>query len=69
MPSSARVEKRIWWLTVSYTEDKSTRMRTDEWDEALAAQKDSVTVRRAVSVESAVLRSDQLGSRQLFCER
>ena len=51
MPSSARVEIRIWWLTVSNAEDKSDRMRTDEWDKALAAASDSVTVRRAISVE------------------
>ena len=36
------------WLTVPNSEDKS---RTDDWDEALAASSDSVTVRRAVSVE------------------
>ena len=48
MPSSARMERRIWRLTVSNAEDKSRRMRTDELDEALS---DSVTVRRAVSVE------------------
>ena len=51
MPSLARVERRIWWLTVSNAEDKLRRMRTDEWDKALAAASDSVTVRRAVSVE------------------
>ena len=28
--SSARVERRIWWLTVSNEEDKLRRMRTDE---------------------------------------
>ena len=40
MPSSARVERRIWWLTVSNTEDKSRRMRADDWDEAVAAPSD-----------------------------
>ena len=58
MPRSARVERRIWWLTVSNTEGKLRRMRTDEWDEALAVLSDSVTVRRAISVESAVQKPD-----------
>ena len=37
-------------MTVSNTEDKSRRTRTDEWDEVLEAQSDSVTVRRPDSV-------------------
>ena len=52
MPSSARVARRIWWFTVSNAADRSRRMRTDERDEALAARRDSVTARRAVSVDS-----------------
>ena len=51
MPISASVDRKIWWLTVSNAYDKLRRMRTDEWDKALAARSDSVTVRRAVSVE------------------
>ena len=51
MPSSARVERRIWWLTVSSAEDKSRRMRTDELDKALAAPSNEVIVRTAISVE------------------
>ena len=51
MPSSVRMKRRIWWLTVSNTEDKSRKMRTDEQDEALAAPSNSVTVRKAISVE------------------
>ena len=54
-PSSAR---RIWWFTVSNAADRSRRMRTDERDEALAARRDSVTARRAVSVECAFLKPD-----------
>ena len=50
-----RLARRIWWCTVSNTADRSRRMRTDEMDEALAAQSDSVITRRAVSVECAVL--------------
>ena len=51
MTSLARVERRIWWLTVSNAEDKSRRMRTDKLDEALVARSDSATVRRVVSME------------------
>ena len=43
---------------VRNTIDRSRRMRTDERDEALVAQRDSVTARRAVSVECAVLKPD-----------
>ena len=58
IPSSARVARRIWWFTVSNAADRSSRMRTDERDEALAARRDSVTARRAVSVECAFLKPD-----------
>ena len=58
MPSSARVARRIWWFTVSNAADRSRRMRTDERDEALAARRDSVTARRAVSVECVFLKPD-----------
>ena len=51
LPSSARVERRIWWLTISNVEDKSRRMKTDEWDEAVKTPSDSVTVRRAFTEE------------------
>ena len=44
-------------------------MRTDERDEALAARRDSVTTRRAVSVECAFLKPDWWGSRRLLDER
>jgi len=56
MPSSARLERRIWWFTVSNAADKSRRMSTDERDKPLVLQRDSVTARRAVSVESAALK-------------
>ena len=58
IPSSARVARRIWWFTVSNAADRSRRMRTDERDEALAARRDSVTARRAFSVECAFLKPD-----------
>jgi len=46
MPSSARVDRRIWWMS------------TDERDKLLASWRDSVTVSRAVSVECAALKPD-----------
>ena len=58
MSCSARVARSIWWFTVSNATDRSRRMTTAERDEALAARRDSVTVRRAVSVECAVLKPD-----------
>jgi len=58
MPSSARVERRIWWFTVSKAADKSRRMSTDEREELLASRRDSVTASRAVSVECAALKPD-----------
>ena len=58
MPNSARVARRIWWFTVSNAADRLRRMRTDERDKALAARRDSVIARRAVSVECAFLKPD-----------
>jgi len=58
MPSSVRVHRRIWWFTVSNVEDKSRRMSTDEKDEPLVTQRDSVTASRAISVECAALKPD-----------
>ena len=69
MPSSARVARRIWWFTVSNAADRSRRMRTDERDEALAAQGAPFTAKRAVSVECAFLKPDWWGSRRLLDER
>ena len=51
MPRSDRMERRIWWLTVSKAAERSRRIRTEERDEALAVCKASDTARRAVSVE------------------
>ena len=50
-PIALRVERRIWWSTVSNAADRSRRMRTEESEFALAAWSDSDTARRAVSVE------------------
>ena len=51
MPSSARIEGMIWWLTVSNIEDRWRIMKMDEWDKALATWRGSVTWRKAVTVE------------------
>ena len=58
MLSLARVARSIWWFTVSNAVDRSSRIKTDERDKDLAAWSDSVTARRAVSVECAVLKPD-----------
>ena len=58
MPSLVRVARRIVWFTVSNAADRSRRMRADERDKALAARRDSVTTRRAISVECAFLKPD-----------
>jgi len=55
MPCSARVERRIWWFTVSNTADKLRRMSTDERDEPLLSWRDSVTASRAISTECAAM--------------
>jgi hypothetical protein len=36
MPNSERVERRIWWFTVSKAADRSRRMRAEERELALA---------------------------------
>ena len=68
-PFSSRVERRIWWSTVSNAADRSRSIRTEEREFALAAWSDSVTARRAVSVEWPGLNPDWWGSRRLFCWR
>ena len=69
MPRSDRVERRIWWLTVSKAAERSRRIRTEERDAALAVCKASDTARRAVSVECEALKPDCRGSRRWFWER
>ena len=43
--------------------------RTDKWDEVPEAPSTSVTVRRPVTPERAVLKPDWFGSRRWFSER
>lgn len=58
MPIAERPDSRILWLTVSKAADRSSRIRTEEWAAALADLGASVTDRRAVSVEWAILKPD-----------
>ena len=46
-----RVDRRIWWLTVSKAADRSSKMSTEDLEAALASRRASVTESRAVSVE------------------
>ncbi len=69
MSSHERVDRRIWWLTVSIAADRSSRMRTDDLESAFAVRRASVTESSAVSVEWPLLKPDCLASSLLFCER
>ncbi len=69
MSSDERVDRRIWWLTVSKAADRSSRMRTDDLELAFAIRRASVTESSAVSVEWPLLKPDCLASSLLFCER
>ncbi len=64
-----RVDRRIWWLTVSKAADRSSRMRTDDLESDFAIRRASVTESSAVSVEWPLLKPDCLASSLLFCER
>ena len=66
MPISESLESRIWWLTVSNTAERSSRMMTDDLEAALADWRAVVIERRAVSVQWPVLKPDWLGSSRLF---
>ncbi len=70
-PSDAdeRVDRRIWWLTVSKAAERSSRMRTDDLESAFAIRRASVTESSAVSVEWPLLKPDCLASSLLYCER
>ncbi len=69
MPSDERVDRRIWWLTVSKAADRSSRMRTDDLESAFAIRRASVTESTTVSVEWPLLKPDWLASSLLFCNR
>ncbi len=69
MPSDERVDRRIWWLTVSKAAERSSKMRTDDLESAFAIRRASVTESSAVSVEWPLLKPDCLASSLLYCER
>ncbi len=54
---------------MSKAADRSSRMRTDDLESALAIRRASVTERSAVLVEWPLLKPDCLASSLLFCER
>ncbi len=67
MPSDERVDRRIWWLTVSKAAERSSRMRTDDLESAFAIRRASVTESSAVSVKWPLLKPDCLASSLLYC--
>ncbi len=70
MPFANRVDRRIWWLTVSKAADRSSKLSIEDLESALASLRASTTgVCKAVSVECPLLKPDWLLSRRLFCVR
>jgi len=51
MPFIFRIDRWICWLTVSKAADRSSRMRTEDLEAALASLRASITESRVVSVE------------------
>jgi len=66
MPFIFKIDRRIWWLTVSKAADRSSRMRTEDLEAALASLRASITESRAVSVECLLLKPDWLLSRRFY---
>lgn len=60
MPIFMRVDRTIWWLTVSKAAHRSSQMSTEDLESALASCRASVTKSRAVSVEWLLLKPDCL---------
>ncbi len=67
MPFLIRVDRRIWWLTVSKAADRSSNIRNEDLEAILASLRSSTTESKAVSVECPLLKPDWLLSRKLFC--
>ncbi len=51
MPFLNRVDRRIWWLTVSKAVDRSSKISNEDLEAALASLRASTTESKAVSVE------------------
>ncbi len=66
MPFLSRVDRRIWWLTVSKAGDRSSKISNEDFEASLKA---STTKSKAVLVECRLLKPDWLLSRRLFCVR
>jgi len=66
MPFIFKIDRRIWWLTVSKAGGRSSRMRTEDLEAALASLRASITESRAVSVECLLLKPDWLLSRRFY---
>ncbi len=64
-----RVDRRIWWLTISKAADRSSKISNEDLESALASLRASTTESKAVSVECPLLKPDWLLSRRLFCVR
>jgi len=58
MPFIFRIDRRIWWLTVSKAADRSSWTRTEDLEAALASLRASITESRAVSVECPLLKPE-----------
>ncbi len=69
MPFLNRVDRRIWWLTVSKAADRSSNISNEDLEAVLASLRSSTTESKAVSVECPLLKLDWLLSRRLFCVR
>ncbi len=65
MPFLNRVD-RIWWLTVSKAEDRSSKISIEDLEAAFTSLR---AKSKAVLVECPLLKPDWLLSRRLFCER
>ncbi len=69
MPFLNRVDRRIWWLTVSKAADRSSKISNEDLEAALASLRASTTESKAVLVECPLLKPYWLLSRRLFCVR
>ncbi len=69
MPFLNRVDRRIWWLTISKAVDRSSKISNADLEATLASLRASTTESKAVSVECPLMKQDWLMSRRLFCVR
>ncbi len=69
MPFANRVDRRIWWLTLSKAADRSSNRSIEDLESALASLRASTTESKTVSVECPLLKPDWLLSRRLFYVR